>query len=186
MKRIKKGNYGYLKSQKTIEIFKTLFCLILSVAIYRIGIYSTGSNKNLLTLVAVLGCLPMAKFAVNAIMFIKAKGCSLEVKEKIETKGLKPVFYDLFFTTFKKNFQISALDYKKKCLIMLTEDPDIELQAAEDHIKDVLNNCGYSSVTVKIYTDSDKFIERMAELKELSEENKDLTYLFDNILNVSL
>lgn len=186
MKKIKKGCFGYLKYQRTVEIIKTLFCLAVSVALYKIGVYSTGSNKNLLTLVAVLGCLPMAKFAVNSIMFIKAKGCSGDVKEKLDSKGLTPVYYDLYFTTFKKNFQISALDYKKKNLIMLTEDVDIDMQAAEEHFKEVLGNCGYTSVTVKIFTDSDKFIERMAELKELSEEDKDLTYLFDNILNVSL
>lgn len=186
MKKVKKGCFGYLKHQRTVEILKTVLCLAVSVALYRIGIYSTGSNKNLLTLVAVLGCLPMAKFAVNSIMFIRANGCSREAKEKMDAKGLTPLFFDLYFTTFKKNFQISALDYKKKNLIMLTEDSNIDMQAAEDHFKEVLGNCGYSTVTVKIFTDMDKFIDRMSELKDLTEEDKDLTYLFDNILNVSL
>lgn len=186
MKKIKKGCFGYLKNQRNIEILKTIFCLALCIAIYRMGIYSTGSNRNLLTLVAVLGCLPMAKFAVNAIMFIKAKSCSSLVKDKLDNAGLQPVFYDLYFTSFKKNFQVSALDYKKKNLIMLTEDENIDMQAAEEHIKEVLKNCGYESVTVKLYTDVDKFSERMAELKQLPSDEKDLTYLFDNILNVSL
>lgn len=186
MKIIKKGNYGYISFQRKIEIIKTLFMLALSIGLYRLGIYSTGSNKNLLTLVSVLGCLPMAKFAVNSIMFIRASGCSKELFEKIKGNSIEPLFYDLYFTSFKKNFQISALYYKKKNLIMVTEDSKTDLQAGEEHIKTVLSNCGLEGITIKIFDDNQKFIDRVSDLSSLPEDEKDLTVLRDNILSVSI
>ncbi|MBR5897405.1 MAG: hypothetical protein IKZ39_07290 [Lachnospiraceae bacterium] len=185
MFKSKKGTYGYIARQRKIEIIKTVIMLALSFALYNIGIYSTGSNKNLLTLVAVLGCLPMAKFCVNAIMFIKAKGCSAELHNKLEGKGLTPDFYDLYFTAFKKNYQASALIYKRKNLIVMSEDPKIDTTEGEEHLKTVLKNAGASDATVKIFTDSDKFMERLSELQALEDDNKS-DFIKDNILSVSL
>jgi len=186
MKRIKKGEFGYIKFQRKFEICKTILMLVLSLAIYRLGIYSTGSNENLLTFVAVLGCLPMAKFAVNSVMFSKAKGCSKEVYEEITKRNITPSFYDMFFTTSKKNFQISVLEYKKKTLIMLSEDPNIDITETEDHVKTVVANCGYKDITVKLYTDKAKFIERLTELNNLEKEDNDNTVLYDNLLSVTI
>jgi len=186
MKKIKKGDYGYIKHQRNIEIIKTIFMLVLSFALYRIGIYSTGSNKNYLTLVAVLGCLPMAKFAVNATMFTRAKGCSEDVYSYLSKSEVKPWFYDLYFTTLKKNFQVSALYYKKKNLILLTEDEKIDTNACVEHLETVLKNCGYDNATVKVFDDKNKFSERLNELSKLQEDENDLTVLKDNILSVSI
>lgn len=186
MKKTKKGQYGYIKYQKKIEIVKTIFMILLSVGVYRIGIYSTGSNENLLTFVAVLGCLPMAKFCVNAIMFSRAKGCSKELHERLMNENLNPLYFDLYFTSAKSNFQVSALEYKKKSLIMISEDEKIDVTKAEEHIKTVLANCGYSGVTVKLFIEPEKFVQRLKELNELESDKEDITVLSDNILSVSI
>ena len=186
MKKIKKGDYGYIKHQRNIEIIKTIFMLALSFALYRIGIYSTGSNKNYLTLVAVLGCLPMAKFAVNATLFTRAKGCSEEVFSFLSGNAEKPWFYDLYFTTLKKNFQVSALYYKKKNLIVLTEDTKIDTASCVEHLETVTKNCGFENITVKVFDDKNKFADRLSELSKLEDDEKDLTVLKDNILSVSI
>lgn len=185
-KRIRKGEYGYIKFQRKIELCKTILMLLLSVGIYRMGIYSTGSNQNLLTFVAVLGCLPMAKFAVNFVLFTKASGCSEAVFNRLSSENIKPMFYDLFYTTAKKNFQISVMDYKRGSLIMLSEDVKVDVSLAEEHLKIILKNCGYENVTVKLYTDVDKFILRLNELKALEDDNKDISVLVDNLLSVSI
>ena len=181
----KKGTFGYIAHQRKVEIVKTIFMLALSFGCYNLGVYSTGSNRNLLTLVAVLGCLPMAKFCVNAIMFSKAKGCSQELHDKLESRGITPDFYDLYFTAFKKNYQASALTYKKKNLIAISEDEKIDIAEAEEHLKTVLTNAGVSNATVKIFKDADKFIDRLSELNELEEETN-TEFIKDNLLGVSL
>lgn len=185
MFKSRKGTYGYIARQKKIEILKTVLMLALSFGCYNLGIYSTGSNRNLLTLVAVLGCLPMAKFCVNAIMFIRAKGCSQELHDKLESKGIVPDYYDLYFTAFKKNFQASAMSYRKKNLIVMSEDDKIDTAEGEEHLKTILANAGVSDATVKIFTDADKFIDRLSQLNGLEEDTR-TEFIKDNLLGVSL
>ena len=185
MKNKRKGTYGYIAFQRKVEIVKTAIMLALSFGLYNLGIYSTGNNRNLLTLFAVLGCLPMAKFCVNAIMFMRAKGCSEALYNELSAKGVTPDFYDLYFTAFKKNYQASALTYKRKSLIAVSEDANIDVAEAEAHLKTVLENAGVKDPTVKIFTDVNKFIDRLSELQALEDES-DTTFIKDNILGVSL
>ena len=92
--KIYKGDYGYIKEQRKIEIIKTLILLALPIALYLIGFISTGSNKNLLTFAAVLGCLPMARSAVSMVLFIRAKDCcSEETFKKIVSAGVAMTKY---------------------------------------------------------------------------------------------
>lgn len=187
MKIIKKGEYGYVASQRKIELIKTLFMLALSLGLYFMGIATTGSNKNLLTFVAILGTLPMAKFCVNFIMFIKAKGTSASLFEEISKVNSSEVFYDLYLTDYKKSYQLSALIYKKGSVIALSEDEKISLLDAEAHIKEVLANINVTNVTVKVFLDKAKFLERLSSLSdEAAETSSNYETVMENILSVSL
>lgn len=185
MFRSKKGTYGYIKRQTKIEIIKTVFMIALCAGTYYLGIYLTGSNQNLLTFVAILGCLPMAKFFVNAVLFIKAKGCSVSLHDELVNNNINPTFWDLYFTAYKESFQVSALYYNKGCLVGITEDKNFNEEACNKHLTEILNNCGYKNVTIKIFDDRSKFIERCNSLNEL-EDDKDRTFLLENILGVSI
>ncbi len=185
--KIYKGDYGYIKAQKKTEIIRTAVLLALPIAIYLIGFISTGSNQNLLTFVAVLGCLPMARSAVSMVLFLKAKECcSEETFKKIVGAGVNVTYYDLYYTTYKKNFTVASLHLKKGCLIVLTEDKDVDVEAFEAHLKEVLKNCGGEKISVKIYTDTDKYIERARELNALSGEDTDYSFILENLLSVSI
>jgi len=185
MNKTPKGTYGYIKKHKVLEFVKTILMIALCAATYYIGFLTTGSNKNLLTFVAILGCLPMAKFAVNAVLFIKAKGCSSETYDYLVKANVTPTFWDLYFTTYKVSYQMSALYYNKGCLIGLTDESEMATADCEAHLLDVLEKCGYKNITVKIFTDKDKFIERYNSLSELEDE-KDSTFILNNILGVSI
>ena len=78
-----KGTYGYIENHKAYVAIRTLIYFLLCVGLYVMGYVTTGSNKNLLTVVAILGCLPACKSLVNLIMFVKAKGCSQELMKKV-------------------------------------------------------------------------------------------------------
>ena len=111
--KVTKGCFGYLKIQKKKEIIRTIFYFALSISIFLMGYVSTGSKLNLLTVVAVLGCLPASKSAVSMIMYIKAGQCSQECYEQLKpyTDGTF-MLYDLYLTSYQKNFQISAMAIK--------------------------------------------------------------------------
>ena len=66
-----KGTKGYLKSQNKYEIGRTCLYFAISLSLFLAGIIATGDKMNLLTIVAVLGCLPACKSAVTMIMFLR-------------------------------------------------------------------------------------------------------------------
>ena len=72
MKKAVKGTYGYLKIKRNWVFIRTIVFFAISIAIFITGYVTTGSRKNLFTIVAVLGCLPACKSLVNLILFFRA------------------------------------------------------------------------------------------------------------------
>lgn len=185
--KVKKGNFGYIMSERIFIIILTLANLALCIGCYYLGIYIAGSNKNLLTYVAILGVLPMAKFAVRAVMLIKAKGCSDELHSEIVSKELPVDFYDLYMTAYKDCFPFSTLTFKKNNLILFSECEKLDIKKAEEHVSTVVKNAGFNDITVKIYTynERDKYLQRLSELKNL-EGDAFPEFLKDSLINVAL
>ena len=67
MKKIEKGVPGYLDYKKKIEIIRTVIYFGIVAAIFFLGYFQTHTRLNLLTVVAVLGCLPASKALVGVI-----------------------------------------------------------------------------------------------------------------------
>ena len=59
--KIAKGQYGYMDKQRKRVIITTISYYAISLAIFAMGYITTGSKRNLLTIVAVLGLLPASK-----------------------------------------------------------------------------------------------------------------------------
>lgn len=163
--KIVKGQYGYIKKQRTRVIIRTVCMFGLSLAIFGIGIWSTKTKANLLTVVAILGCLPASKSAVNMIMFLRAKGCSEKAYGR--TKEYSPMLtplYDLIFTSYEKNYQVSHMVIKDNIICGYTEDSSCEEAACGKHIETLLKQGGCKNVTVKIYKDLEKYCEGLDNL----------------------
>ena len=187
-KRIIKGNYGYIAYQKKVSVIRTVLFFALSLSLYGLGIYSTGSNKNLLTIVAVLGLLPSCKSAVNAVMFLKAGACSEKAREKISFYDDKLTgFYDMYFTSYQKNFPISHMVLKGNMICAYTESEKCDIKAGEEHLDHLLKQDGFKNMTIKIFDNLDKYIDRLGQLVELDiEENKHRNDMIQMFYSVSL
>lgn len=172
MKKVKKGCFGYLDYQKKVTIIRTILYFALSLSVYGLGIYSTGSNKNMLTVVSVLGLLPSCKSAINMIMFLKAKGCSEETRKKVAVfDNQMDVFYDMYFTSYQKNFLISHMVLKGNVICAYTEAPKCDCQAGEKHLEQLLQQEGCKNMTVKIFDQIGKYTDRLSQLSELTVED---------------
>ena len=188
MKRVEKGDFGYIVYQRKVSLLRTILFFALSLAVYGIGIYSTGSNKNLLTVVAVLGLLPACKSAVNVIMFFRANGCSNAAKQVLKDfdtslSGL----YDIYLTSYQKNYPLSHLVIKGNVICALTEKADCDIRAGEKHIVQMLSQEGYKNLTVKIFSEQNKYIDRLGQLERFNaEENKNAAGIRRTILSISL
>lgn len=185
--KIYKGDYGYIREQRKIEIAKTIGLLVLPVALYVAGFISTGSNKNLLTFVAILGSLPFARCAVNLMLFLRAGVCCKEETfKKIVGAGIEATYYDLYYTSYKHNFPIACMILKRGCLIVYTDRDDFDEEAFMTHMKEVLAMCQGENINVKLYKDVDKFIERARELNALKDDDQDYGFILENLLSVSI
>lgn len=194
-KKVQKGCYGYISYQKKMSAVRTVLFFALSLAIYGIGIYSTGSNKNLLTIIAVLGCLPACKSAVNAIMFFRAEGCSQAAYEKISAAYEKTAsggdkltgFYDMYFTSYKKNFPLSHMVLKGNVICGYTESSKCDCRAGEKHLEQMLQQDGYKHMTIKIFDNLDKYIDRLGQLSKLeTEESRNRQGMIQMFYSISL
>lgn len=184
MKKAIKGTFGYLQTKQRQVLLRTILFFAIALLLLAVGIISTGTRKNLLTVVAVLGCLPASKSLVNFIMYCKAKGCSREVKEKIETaEGSLIGMYDMFFTSYQKNYPVSHLVVEGKNICGYTEWKDCDVHACESHLSTMLKQSGYKDMTVKIFTDLSKYCER---LKQLNESEREKTPVRDDEVRVVL
>lgn len=56
--KITKGMPGYIKDQKKKRILITILLFGISIAVFLTGYLTTHTRNNLLTIVAILGCLP--------------------------------------------------------------------------------------------------------------------------------
>ena len=149
-----KGEFLYFQKKKKVEIAKTVIMFGLSAALYLAGYIATGSNKNYLTIFAILGILPASKSTVSMIMYLKAKGCSAKVHEALVEKiGEDTGAYNLYFTSYDKNFDMSHVFAKGMTVIGFTENVKVQESDFEEHIKTVLNRDGISSVNIKLYKD---------------------------------
>lgn len=187
-KKVSKGSYGYIEYQKMFSLIRTVIYFALSLALYGIGIYSTGTGKNLLTVVAVLGCLPSCKSAVNAVMFFRAQGCSEEAWERISHYDDKLTgFYDMYFTSYQKNFPISHMVLKGNVVCAYTESGKCDCNAGEKHIEQMLQQDGYKNMTIKIFNNLGKYIDRLSQLSESdAEENKNRDGMIRMFYSISL
>lgn len=210
MNRIIKGDFGYLEKQMHWELIKTLIFFALSFGVLLIGIIITGTKNNLLTIVAVLGLLPAAKELITSIMFTKAKKYSCPkilfdaVQEMIvpdgndikdddheemnfESENLLLVVYDLYMTSQETDFPILSMCCHNRTLIGIADWEKFDYKKAEDHIRIMLKQNGHKNVVIKIFSEQEKYISRIKELKEQKAENRDADQaILRLMLNLSL
>lgn len=185
--QIPKGSFGYIKRKHIGEVVKTIVYFAVSLSLYAAGIKAAGNNKNLLTIVAVLGCLPASKSMVSMIMFLKYTGCSKAVYEKLK-HGYNNLYvlYDMVFTSYDKNFEINHMAINDNVICAYSEKERLDEKACEKHLTDMLTQNGLKNITVKVFKDISKYQKRLEQLSELSGLGKTAEAVRTLMLEISL
>ncbi len=168
MKNIKKGHYGYLQARRTKMAVFTFGLLAVVLITYFGALAYFKTNQNWFTIIAALICLPTAKFAVDLIMLFRAKGCSQKAAREIKSHvGDLPGAYDMYMTSYSKNFAISHAVVGAGCVACLTEDPACDTAEGEKHIRKMIQGNGFHGYTVKIFSSLDHYLVRLDQLNDL-------------------
>lgn len=185
-----KNTYGYAKKHLIITLVIALVMLGMSFGVYFLGIHLTGSNKNLLTLVAVLGMLPAGKELVNLIMCIKASKftCSEDLFNRINelvSDDIPCVRYDLYVTAYDCSFPILAVTCFNDSVIGYTDYKAFNYNKFEEHFNTMLAQNGLKVSNIKIFDKETKFLERIEAFKnsdvEISSNDYSVIRLLENL-----
>ena len=182
-----KGSYEHAKYKRTVDIIITIFLFLLSLGLFVIGYVATGSKKNLLTIVAVLGLLPACKMVVDVIMCFRVKPVEESVREGIDASiGKLYGLYHMYFTSYDKNYPIDHLVITSNSVIGLCTNPKFDEKMFIAHLKDHMRKDGIKDITIKIFDDYNKYLNRLSELNNLDDETTTVNIGVRNlILNIT-
>ncbi len=187
-----KGSFGYLKKQAIKQGLLSLGLLAICATIFLIGFFWLTQHNTILTVVAVLGLLPVAKFIVSMILFMRAEkfSCSSHLYEEVmkiagDKKDSLLAGFDFYLTSYDKNFPLSVACVAKDCLIAYTPWEKCDCNKCKEHFEEYMKKNGISGISVKVFTDEKKFLERFKQVRDDdTTENEKAMYRL--LLNLSL
>lgn len=182
-----KGTRRYLSTQKRYEILRTVLYFGISLSLFVAGLIMVKTRMNLLTLVAVLGCLPASKSAVNMIMFLRYHSCSEQTADAIEQHmGSLQGCFDMVFTAYDKNYPVAHLVVKGNTICGYTQEDNFEEKAFQKHIDGLLHADGYTGITVKIFKELGKYTDRLEQLQQSEADEEKTSGVIRTLKSVSL
>ena len=163
-----KGEYGSTLYRRKISAIRTVFLLAVSLGIFLTGLFMYGSNRNVFSIIAALGCLPAGWSGVNLVMFMRAVVCSKDAYEAIEkARGGLLIYYELEMTSYERSYHIAAATVMERNVCCYSEDRQIIASECEKHIREQLALGGYTDHTVSVFTDIERFTERLSQLEKM-------------------
>lgn len=150
-KKIKKGDYGYIKAQQKRQVLYTVLAFLAPLSVFFTGLYINRTRNSVFTVIAVVACLPACKFAVTMIMLFLQKPMNPSDHQTIEKhkKGLVCA-YELVISAYEKQSYIDSLTVCGNTVVGYTSRTKTDIPFIEKHIQTILRQNGYY-VTVKIF-----------------------------------
>lgn len=187
--KIYKGEYGFYKSQKKKSIFLTILFFGIVIAVFLAGCITTKSRLNVLTVVAVVGCLPACKQAVNCFMVCRKKPCDekrYQSISKLTAAGEVLTAYELYITSPKTAYAFDAACVRGHDVILLTHPGKINTQECQAFLKEVLKNNEKPACNVRIYEKENAFLEHLKTLSEKKEDAEESDFIMRVLLAISV
>lgn len=150
-KKIKKGDYGYIRAQQKRQVLYTVLAFLAPLSVFFTGLYINRTRNTVFTVIAVVACLPACKFAVTMIMLFLQKPMDPSDHQTIEKhkKGLVCA-YELVISAYEKQSYIDSLTVCGNTVVGYTSRKKTDIPFVEKHIQTILRQNGYY-VTVKIF-----------------------------------
>lgn len=174
-----KGSFGYLKKTAVRQGLFALAMVAFCAGIFLFGFFVFPQYSVILTVIAVLGMLPAAKCIVSMILFMRAEkhSCSDALHQKLmdmagDRKDNMLLGFDFYLTSYDANFPLCAALVQKGCCIAYTSWEKCDCNKAKAHIEEYMKKNGISGISVKVFSDENKFTDRFSQL---CDENVDAT-----------
>jgi hypothetical protein len=160
-----KGDYGYYAYEKKRRVAIVAFLFGLSLLIFFTGLIMTGTRKNLFTLVAILGVLPAAKWAVQMVMILLQKNIDPRVVEVTEQiAGDLTHGYELCVTAYEGRLPLDAVVVCGNNIAAYASTEKGKFEFMETHVRKILHGNGFGNPSFKIFRKFDQYQERITQL----------------------
>mgnify|MGYP004481466773 FL=1 len=168
-KKVRKGEFGYFKSEKKRCIIFTAILFAVPLFIFFTSWIYFKTRMTIWTVVTVVGCLPACKSMVNLIMIMKCKSMDEGLYQKIrEHQGSLDMAYELYMTFYEKSAYIDAVAVCGNTVVAYSSDLKIDVAFMETSSQKLIRKNGYKA-TVKIFTDLRPFLERLDSMNDHKE-----------------
>lgn len=162
--RLCKGTYGYLDKNKIREWIKAAAMLSVPIVIF-IGAWIINKTRlNIMTVVAIVGCIPGCNQVVHAILASRYHSMERQLYEETEkARGERLALYENVFTSYEENYYVDCIVISGREAAGYTTDGKTNASRAAEHLKKMLKENSYRQ-NVKIFTDKKAFLERVRTL----------------------
>ena len=160
-----KGDYGYYSYEKKRRVGIVALLFGITLVIFFTGIIMTGTRKNLFTLIAILGVLPAAKWAVSMIMILIQKPIDPKVVDITEQiAGNLTHGYELCVTAYEGRLSLDAVVVCGNSIAAYSSAEKGKFEFMETHVRKILHGNGFGNPTFKIFRRLDQYQERIRQL----------------------
>ena len=192
MKKVQKGDPGYLDHKKRIEIIRTIIYFGIVAAVFLLGYSQTHTRRNILTVVAILGCLPAAKALVGVITRFPYSSIDRKKADEIRSKtGLLTVCYDMVITSRQSIMPVDCIVISGHTIFGYTHYEKVNAEELSKHIRSILAQNQYTGLTVKVLNQYKPFLARIEGLNNIAAVEREDTKEKEEairgiILNISM
>ena len=190
--KVAKGDAGYIRARKRIILLKTILEFGIVIALLILGIVETGTRQNLLTVVAVLGCLPASKALVEFVMVMPHRSIAEEMAAELDLNAeLLTRAYDMVFTSEKIIMPVEAIVISGNTICGYSSNSKVDMNFIAKHLKQYLHANQFDKVSVKIFDNYTAFATRAEGMNNIAAIEKNDTKRHEEgirhiLLNISL
>ncbi|MDO4647647.1 MAG: hypothetical protein Q4B26_03270 [Eubacteriales bacterium] len=166
---IPKGDYGYISSEKKKRLLITAGLFVLPLTVFFAAWVVNGTRNNVLTVLAIVGCLPGCRSMVNYIMLLRCKSMNRELYQEIKKhQGNLVMAWEMYMTFYEKSAAVDAFAICGNTVVGYSSDPKIDAKYMASNAQKLVRKNGYK-VDVKILTELKPFLERLDSMNEHKE-----------------
>lgn len=168
--KIEKGTPGYLHARKIRILLLTLLEFAIVIALLVLGWMQTGTRLNLLTVVAVVGCLPACKALVGLITILPYRTADLgKAAEICEKAPLLTTAFDLVITSREKIMPVEAFVISGNTVCGYAPNKKTDPEEAAKHIRTILEENRLTKITVKLFPSYKAFLLRAEAMNNIAQ-----------------
>lgn len=172
--KITKGQYGYRTARRKAQIRNVaIFAVIIAVLLIARFFIMWEDLKKMTMITAILLVLPMANLASPLIAAWKIKETPEDFYDDVKPYGEKfPVLYDLIITNTDLIMPVDSAVIHPTGVYLFCPNKNIDTRKAEKFLNEILEGWKLDG-NAKVMVEKKNYLNRLASLKEVTEEEDD-------------